>query len=467
MQTKLLTCVCALLLGLGACEPLEPAANAANAANAAALGDASGRVLHVAADGDDAAPGTADAPLRTIQRAATLAGPGDTVLVHAGTYAGFNVEDKAATAEAPVHLRAAPDPQDPTRHERVVIDAPGPLPGRRPFNATRRSFDWVRWPHGINVQRSSHVVIEGFEVRGMPEREYDEAKKALHTGGAGIRLEASRHVTVRGNRALENGRWGIFASFCDDVLVEGNVASGTKMEHGIYLSNSGDRPRIVGNVTEDNRGAGIQINADNNFYDPDYEAFAVVDGVTTGAVVDGNQIRRNGRGGAAGINLDGVSDSTITNNLLEANLATGIALFQLDGATGSQRNLVEGNTIRMAPEARWAIDVLGCPPDETNGDRCESASSPFMPTWPRPPGRATGSTGNRIVGNVLVAPNATKGSLRTDTASLAVDPTTGRSLESNRNVVVDRFGLDAELLTLAAWRARTGQDGCSAVLPAP
>jgi len=42
--------------------------------------------FHVAVDGDDASPGTRKAPLRTIQRAADLARPGDVVTVHAGLY---------------------------------------------------------------------------------------------------------------------------------------------------------------------------------------------------------------------------------------------------------------------------------------------------------------------------------------------------------------------------------------------
>lgn len=43
-------------------------------------------IFHVSPNGDDAAAGTAQVPLRTIQHAADLARPGDTVLVHAGTY---------------------------------------------------------------------------------------------------------------------------------------------------------------------------------------------------------------------------------------------------------------------------------------------------------------------------------------------------------------------------------------------
>ena len=51
-----------------------------------ALRAAQGAEFHVAVNGADANPGTRQAPLRTVQRAADLAQPGDTITVHAGTY---------------------------------------------------------------------------------------------------------------------------------------------------------------------------------------------------------------------------------------------------------------------------------------------------------------------------------------------------------------------------------------------
>jgi len=42
--------------------------------------------FHVAVTGKDTAPGTVSAPLRTIQRGADLAQPGDVITVHAGVY---------------------------------------------------------------------------------------------------------------------------------------------------------------------------------------------------------------------------------------------------------------------------------------------------------------------------------------------------------------------------------------------
>lgn len=48
--------------------------------------DSEGREYHVSLKGDDADPGTTAAPFRTIQHAADLAQPGDTITVHEGIY---------------------------------------------------------------------------------------------------------------------------------------------------------------------------------------------------------------------------------------------------------------------------------------------------------------------------------------------------------------------------------------------
>ncbi|MBO1336404.1 carbohydrate-binding protein [Streptomyces sp. VRA16 Mangrove soil] len=67
-----------------------------------------GRVLHVAPDGSDRAPGSAAHPLRTIGRCTDLVRPGDTCLIHAGRYRE-QVTPPSGTAHAPVTLAAAGD----------------------------------------------------------------------------------------------------------------------------------------------------------------------------------------------------------------------------------------------------------------------------------------------------------------------------------------------------------------------
>lgn len=66
---------------------------------------------HVAPDGDDAHPGTAEAPLRTINAAAQKAQPGDTIIVHGGTYREEVVPPRGGEEGKPITYLAAPGEQ--------------------------------------------------------------------------------------------------------------------------------------------------------------------------------------------------------------------------------------------------------------------------------------------------------------------------------------------------------------------
>ncbi|HVK67971.1 MAG TPA: right-handed parallel beta-helix repeat-containing protein [Polyangium sp.] len=415
---------------------------------------------HVAPAGDDAAPGSAAQPWRTLQHAADLAQPGDTVHVGPGAYDGFNLETKAGTPARPLLFHAAPG-------ARVI--RPGPRPEHTPLNTALGSFSWPTWPHGIYVWGSSHVSIEGFEIVGMPAAAHDAEGALLHRGGAGIHVQVSDHITLRHNRADDNGRWGIFASFTDDLVVEDNACSRSRAEHGIYASNSADRPIVRRNLIWGNRRAGIQLNGDNNLDSPDYRARGgVVDGIISGAVLEDNLLVDNGAGGAAAINLDGVQDSLIQRNVLLGNHASGVALFQVDGAEGSRRNRVLDNLILMAHDARYALQITSCA--VPGSSTCPSANRPALAEWQRPPSRATGSTGNVILHNTLLHPNPEKGSLRIDPRSL--DASAG--FRSDLNLVSGRFAIGAtddmesdQVLSFAEWRALTGQDRRSCRIDAP
>jgi hypothetical protein len=63
--------------------------------------------FHVAPAGDDAGPGSAERPFRSIGRAAELARPGDTVTVHAGVYREWVKPARGGTADQPITYRAA------------------------------------------------------------------------------------------------------------------------------------------------------------------------------------------------------------------------------------------------------------------------------------------------------------------------------------------------------------------------
>jgi parallel beta-helix repeat protein len=261
--------------------------------------------FHVAVTGDDDDEGSEKKPWRTLQRAAETVTDGDTVVVHPGTYGGFEIVDGGGE-ERPITFRG--------------------LKGARIHGGNSRTGD------GINIEGAPWIVVEGFEIYG--------------TGRAGVRVQESEHVTVRDNDCHDNFRWGIFTAFSEDVVIEGNDTSGSEDEHGIYVSNSADNPIIRRNRVYENSASGIQINADIEMGG---------DGIITGAVVEGNKVWANGKAGGAAINLDGVHGAIVQNNILYNNHASGIALYRINGKLASRKNRVLHNTIIQAKDGRWAI----------------------------------------------------------------------------------------------------------------
>src|SRR3954454_2480963 len=69
---------------------------------------AAGAIHAVSTSGSDSAGGTETAPWRTIGHALSALAPGDTLIVHGGTYAEHvSVALHAGTASAPIVVRAA------------------------------------------------------------------------------------------------------------------------------------------------------------------------------------------------------------------------------------------------------------------------------------------------------------------------------------------------------------------------
>jgi len=329
--------------------------------------------------GDDAADGTSPRTAwATLGHAADAVNPGDTVHVADGSYQGFYLS-RSGAAGNPITFRAEGS------NVRITAD-----------NGTT--------PDGINVEGAAYVVIDGFIVNDRTR--------------AGIRVAVSQFVTVENCHTGNNGRWGIFSGFADDFTIANNEAHHSQAEHGIYVSNSGDRPVIRGNLVHDNHANGIHMNGD---------ASQGGDGVISHALVEQNVIYGNGAGGGSGINMDGVSDSVVRNNLLYANHASGISLYQIDGATGSQRNVVVNNTILVASDGRWAVNVN------------------------------SGSTGNTVLNNVLWNDHPFHGAITIDASSRS-------GFVSDHNAVIGRFSVDGgdTVLDLGDWQA-LGWDASSFV----
>jgi hypothetical protein len=315
----------------------------------------------------------------TLVHAADAVGPGDTVHVLDGSYQGFYLTT-SGTPGNPITFRAE--------------GAAAQITGDNPVT-----------PDGINLEGASHVVIDGFVVNDRTR--------------AGVRAVTASFVTVRNCKLGHNGRWGILTGFVDDFLAEGNEAHHSVAEHGIYVSNSCDRPTVRNNVVHDNHANGLHFNGDASLGDGD--------GLVQGALVEGNVIYGNGAGGGSGINMDGGQGGVIRNNLLYDNHASGISLYRIDASAGASGNLVVNNTIVNADDGRWCVNIQD------------------------------GSTDNVVRNNILYTGHAFRGAIAIDHASLP-------GFVSDYNSLVDRMSEDGgdTNMSLAAWQA-LGHDAHSFV----
>lgn len=246
----------------------------------------------------------------TIQKGADVAVAGDSVLVADGTYAGFDFRDVSGTASNRIVFMAL--------GTNVLLNQPGPIRN-----------------DGINIENADYVTVDGFIVNNMPG------------SGNGVRVVTADFCEVRNCRCDGNGERGIFTGFTDDILIEHNVCTNSVDEHGIYVSNSSDRPTVRFNTCHSNNNIGIHFNGDLS---------AGGDGIISDAQVYGNVIYENGQ--AAGINMDGCLNPLVFNNLIFNNhFAQGIALFQQDGAISTQGAKIFNNTIIVPTDGRWGILV--------------------------------------------------------------------------------------------------------------
>jgi hypothetical protein len=166
--------------------------------------------LYVSPAGSDSNPGTAQQPFRTIQRAADLVNPGDTVIVEDGVYPGSGTATpcgsqsivcvhRGGTASAPVTFRAR-------NRWGAKLD------GRQ-----NQSTDGIRVIGG-----ASYVHIEGFEIFGAGNAAGSSAGVELYSGGA-YSVIAGNHIHDIGRLCTDtsNGQDGIYVRQ-PGVLITGN-----------------------------------------------------------------------------------------------------------------------------------------------------------------------------------------------------------------------------------------------------
>jgi hypothetical protein len=335
-----------------------------------------GKVYYVSAStGKKPAAGTQGDPWKTIQQAGGVVGPGDTVIVEAGTYDGpiFGWDSApcagdalcvvAGTATNPVLFEADPAATPGT----VVIAA------KNSKNAT--GFDLEP---GCN-----YVDILGFTVTNAGTS--DTPAGSITKAGIGI-------SGCTGNRILDNtvngvsGIGGIFVDTSTNVIVGGNTITNVKgtgtTGHGMYVSGSSVGVQVLDNVLHDNAYVGLHVNGDVSEGLP---------GVVKNLLVAGNLIYKNGQNG---INCDGIESSTFENNVIYDNARNGIELYQIDAYGGSSSNVIVNNTIDQSMVAgSYAIAIAQCQYDNQSAQPTPASCSTAA---------ADTSTGNVAFNNVLL-----------------------------------------------------------------
>ncbi len=191
---------------------------------------ADARTFHVAVNGVDDQSGTAEAPLATIQKAASLARAGDTVLVGGGEYKGHVMLQFSGEEGKPIVLKNAPG-------EKPVLDGEGR--GRielKSEHGWRKAIGWI--------------TVEGIEVKN---------------GWDGIKFYNAHNIVLRGNYLHDSLNQGILGNG-HHVRIEGNTIAHngfkadnekSNLEHGIYCT--GTDFTIVNNVIHSNKAYGIQV----------------------------------------------------------------------------------------------------------------------------------------------------------------------------------------------------------------
>ena len=225
--------------------------------------EAAASTYYVSPSGSDSNGGSQSSPFQTIQHAADIVNPGDTVIVEDGDYTGstggngyvFYIS-RSGTSSAPITFESQ-------NKWGAVIDGQN--------NATAFGIQ-VGNSAGVNI---SYVNIEGFEIKGCGN--YGSSSYGIFIPQG----ESASHILIKGNKihdinqqnaAASSDASGILIGGASYVTVDGNViyncgrtgSSSYSKDHGIYddLSN---HDVIINNVCYNNvHGWDIQVASSQN-----------------------------------------------------------------------------------------------------------------------------------------------------------------------------------------------------------
>jgi len=274
-----------------------------------ALAAAADAAFYVATTGNDANPGTATAPWRTIQKAASSSPPGSTVYVRGGIYRErVTVRVSGTAALGPIVLRNFPG-QIP------ILDGTGLT-----INDNRGGF---------YLADRSFVRIQGFEIRNYRTANPSHTPAGIWVVGAGqgIQLRGNRihrivntdgnahGIAVYGNRAPAAIR---------DIVIDGNELFDLVLgfSESLVVNGNVDLFRITNNRVHENDNIGIDaIGHEGVSPDPvfDQARNGVIRGNRTYNIDASTNPAYGGSPSANGIYVDGGRDIVIEQNIVHHN----------------------------------------------------------------------------------------------------------------------------------------------------
>jgi Hint domain len=269
-------------------------------------------------DGSDNNAGTSEgAPLATLQDAANLVQPGDTVEVMDGTYTGPGGGDvlditTSGTSSAPITFEAAPG-QTP------VVNSSG------------------AW-NGIDVE-ASNIVINGFTVEGdaasytlaqaqaqednVEDPTFDGNGITVQSPGAGV---VPNHVTIENNTVFNEPGGGIDTTGADYLQILNNIV----YDNANWSPYDNSGISVAASVNSDTNAGVHDIISGNASYDnadliPDFFTGGITDG--EGIILDSNtgytgviEVENNTTYGNSG---PGIEDFLTNNAVIIGNTSYG------------------------------------------------------------------------------------------------------------------------------------------------
>lgn len=312
--------------------------------------------LTVATDGSDSNPGTVSSPLRSVQRAVDLAGPGTVIQIRGGTYAPeVNIRiEKSGTSSEPITMRAYGG-------EHVVIDGenmpntPAPVGESYPRierGAIHVAGDWWRFeglelingPYGIFAIESSHNVYRDLVTRDNYETglhlvldssdnqvinldsygNRDPRKNGESADGLAIKQGSGSGNVVVGARMWNNADDGFDSwDFLSPITIEDSVAWGNGFDRWGFPDWEGD-----GNGFKLGRGDANHVVTGSIAFDNAHHG-VIDNGNTASLSIENNTAWANG---GTGFVFDR-STSTLNRNLSVSN--TDAASLGASGGSGN------------------------------------------------------------------------------------------------------------------------------------